>query len=128
MVAILKDVRSRDLQGPPVAPPVHVGDHVNHVPCQMNHSLISSPTTKYALRTIICRRFFPINTKSLQIGRRFSTLNADEDLKIYAFFWMKKLNTAVTDSDMGTLFLSANSIAKRSASIVDQKCRNLVGM
>ncbi|CAA2953386.1 uncharacterized protein LOC111382822 [Olea europaea var. sylvestris] len=63
---------------------------------------------------------FLVNTKSLQIGRRFSALNADEDLEmanVYVFFPMNRLNTAVTASDMGALFLTANSAAKRPASI-----------
>ncbi|KAL2551872.1 hypothetical protein Fot_05491 [Forsythia ovata] len=64
--------------------------------------------------------YFIVNTKSLQIGRRFSALNADEDLEmanVYVFFPMKRLNTPVTASDMGALFLTANSAAKWPASI-----------
>ncbi|CAA2996580.1 Hypothetical predicted protein [Olea europaea subsp. europaea] len=63
---------------------------------------------------------FLVNTKSLQIGRRFSALNADEDLEmanVYVIFPMKRLNTSVTASDMGALFLTANSSEKRPASI-----------
>ncbi|KAL2531637.1 hypothetical protein Adt_04988 [Abeliophyllum distichum] len=64
--------------------------------------------------------YFLVNTKSLQIGRRFSALNADEDLEmasVYVFFSMKRVNTLVTASDMGALFLTANSVAKRPTSI-----------
>ncbi|KAL7141646.1 hypothetical protein ABFS83_08G067800 [Erythranthe nasuta] len=59
---------------------------------------------------------FLVNTKSLQIGRRFAALSADEDLEIgnvYVFFPMKRLNSAVTATDMGVLFLAA----KRAASV-----------
>ncbi|CAI9766909.1 unnamed protein product [Fraxinus pennsylvanica] len=67
---------------------------------------------------------FLVNTKSLQIGGRFSALNADEDLEmanVYVFFPMNRLNTRVTTSDMGTLFLTANSAAKRPVSIVNMR-------
>ncbi|KAL6286720.1 hypothetical protein ACE6H2_011110 [Prunus campanulata] len=60
--------------------------------------------------------FFLVNTKSLHIGRRFSALNADEDLEIgdvYVMFPMKRLNSTVTPADMGALFLTASSAAKR---------------
>ncbi|KAI8031097.1 hypothetical protein LOK49_LG01G03015 [Camellia lanceoleosa] len=59
--------------------------------------------------------FFVVNSASLQIGRRFSALNADEDLEIanvYVMFPMKRLNSMVTAADMGALFLTANSAAK----------------
>ncbi|XP_071915387.1 uncharacterized protein [Coffea arabica] len=60
--------------------------------------------------------FFLVNTKSLQIGRRFSALNADEDLEIanvYVMFPMKRVNSVVTAADLGALFIQANSSAKR---------------
>ncbi|CAB4304209.1 unnamed protein product [Prunus armeniaca] len=60
--------------------------------------------------------FFLVNTKSLHIGRRFSALNADEDLEIgdvYVMFPMKRLNSTVTPADMGALFLTASSATKR---------------
>ncbi|KAL5697415.1 hypothetical protein ACHQM5_030732 [Ranunculus cassubicifolius] len=56
--------------------------------------------------------YFLVNTKSLQIGRRFFALNADEDLEncyVYAMFEMKRLNSFVTAEDMGPLFITANS-------------------
>ncbi|KAF7130270.1 hypothetical protein RHSIM_Rhsim10G0077800 [Rhododendron simsii] len=56
--------------------------------------------------------FFLVNTKSLQIGRRFSALGADEDLELseaYVMFPMKRLSSVVTAADMGALFLTANS-------------------
>ncbi|KAH6754948.1 hypothetical protein C2S52_009618 [Perilla frutescens var. hirtella] len=59
---------------------------------------------------------FVVNTKSLQIGKRFNALNADEDLEmgnVYVFFPMSRLNAVVTAADMGALFLAANSSAKR---------------
>ncbi|KAJ7975787.1 DUF4228 domain-containing protein [Quillaja saponaria] len=62
--------------------------------------------------------FFVVNTRSLQIGRRFSALNADEDLElanVYVMFPMKRLNSMVTAADMGTLLLAANAVAKRGS-------------
>ncbi|XP_030940749.1 uncharacterized protein LOC115965622 [Quercus lobata] len=62
--------------------------------------------------------FFVVNSISLQIGRRFSALNADEDLEmanVYVMFPMKRLNSIVTAADMGALFLTANSAAKRDS-------------
>ncbi|CAH9067051.1 unnamed protein product [Cuscuta europaea] len=53
---------------------------------------------------------FVVNSKSLQIGRRFSALYADEDLEIanvYAVFPMKRLGSAVTAADVAALFLAA---------------------
>ncbi|KAJ1442553.1 hypothetical protein SESBI_00919 [Sesbania bispinosa] len=60
--------------------------------------------------------FFVVNTRSLQIGRRFSALNADEELEfgnVYVMLPMKKLNSVVTAADMGALLLTANAAAKR---------------
>ncbi|KAK6151035.1 hypothetical protein DH2020_015967 [Rehmannia glutinosa] len=59
---------------------------------------------------------FLVNTKSMQIGRRFAALNADEDLEmgnVYVFFPMSRLNSVVMAADMAALFLAANSVAKR---------------
>ncbi|KAL0450048.1 UNVERIFIED_CONTAM: hypothetical protein Slati_1561200 [Sesamum latifolium] len=61
---------------------------------------------------------FLVNTRSLQIGRRFAALNADEDLEmgnVYVFFPMKRLNSVVMAADIGPLFMAANSAAKRGA-------------
>lgn len=60
--------------------------------------------------------FFLVNTKSLQMGRRFSALNADEDLEmanVYIMFPMKRVNSVVTAADLGALFITANSAAKK---------------
>ncbi|KAK9115420.1 hypothetical protein Syun_022217 [Stephania yunnanensis] len=62
--------------------------------------------------------YFLVNAQSLQIGRRFSALNADEDLEmgnVYVMFLMKKLNSVVTAADMGALFIVASSAAKRAS-------------
>ncbi|XP_057481351.1 uncharacterized protein LOC130768335 [Actinidia eriantha] len=61
---------------------------------------------------------FVVNSRSLQIRRRFSALNADEDLEtgnVYVMFPMKRVRSVVTAADMGVLFLAANSAARRSA-------------
>ncbi|MCE3052064.1 hypothetical protein HAX54_051495 [Datura stramonium] len=60
--------------------------------------------------------FFIVNSRSLHIGRRFSALNADEDLEmssVYVMFPMKRLNSLVSAADLGALFLTANSVSKR---------------
>ncbi|KAB1211254.1 hypothetical protein CJ030_MR6G021556 [Morella rubra] len=59
--------------------------------------------------------FFVVNSRSLHIGRRFSALNADEDLEtanVYVMFPMRRVNSVVTAADMGALFFTANSTAK----------------
>ncbi|GFY86748.1 hypothetical protein Acr_05g0003900 [Actinidia rufa] len=61
---------------------------------------------------------FLVNSRSLQIGRRFSALNADEDLEmanVYVMFPMKRVRSVVTAADMGVLFLAANSATRRAA-------------
>ncbi|KAG8373762.1 hypothetical protein BUALT_Bualt11G0058900 [Buddleja alternifolia] len=76
--------------------------------------------TKAAELMLETPNYFLVNAKSLRIGSRFSALNADEDLEIgsvYAFFPMKRLNSAVTAADMGVLFVAANSAAKRLSRI-----------
>lgn len=60
--------------------------------------------------------FFIVNSRSLHIGKRFSALNADEDLEIanvYVMFPMKRLNSFVSAADLGALFLTANSVSKK---------------
>ncbi|PIN08254.1 hypothetical protein CDL12_19173 [Handroanthus impetiginosus] len=72
--------------------------------------------TKTAELMIETPNHFLVNAKSLQIGRRFNALNADEDLEIgnvYVFFPMSRLNSVVMAADMAPLFLAANSAAKR---------------
>ncbi|XP_059642536.1 uncharacterized protein LOC132284437 [Cornus florida] len=59
---------------------------------------------------------FLVNSQSIQMGRRFSALSADEDLEmanVYVMFPMKRLNSVVSAADMGVLFMAANSAAKR---------------
>ncbi|CAI9110620.1 OLC1v1010677C1 [Oldenlandia corymbosa var. corymbosa] len=72
--------------------------------------------------------FFLVNTKSLQIGRRFSALNADEDLEIanvYVMFPMKRVNSVVTAADLGALFVTANKVANKRMSITKKRVRIL---
>ncbi|OWM64406.1 uncharacterized protein LOC116207772 [Punica granatum] len=75
----------------------------------------SSPT-KAAELMLETPNFFLINSHSLHIGRRFSALNADEDLEmanVYVMFPMKRLNSLVTAADMAPLFLAATAVAKK---------------
>lgn len=61
--------------------------------------------------------FFVVNTRSLQIGRRFSALNADEELEygnVFVMFPMKKLNSVVTAADMGALLLTAKRVSGKA--------------
>ncbi|KAH7533909.1 hypothetical protein FEM48_Zijuj04G0181500 [Ziziphus jujuba var. spinosa] len=63
--------------------------------------------------------FFVVSMMSLRIGRRFSAINADEDLEmgnVYVMFPMKSVNSVVTASDMGALFITANSATKQRVS------------
>ncbi|KAJ4973044.1 hypothetical protein NE237_006218 [Protea cynaroides] len=70
--------------------------------------------------------YFLVNSRSLQMGRRFSALNADEELEmsnVYVMFPMKRLNSVITAVDMGVLLMTANSAAKRASG---GKVRNLL--
>ncbi|WCJ33236.1 hypothetical protein M5689_014610 [Euphorbia peplus] len=63
-----------------------------------------------------CPSYFLVNSQSLHIGRRFSALTADEELEfgnVYLMFPMKRVNSIVSAADMASLFLAANSAAKR---------------
>lgn len=60
--------------------------------------------------------FFVVNTRSLKIGRRFSALNADEELEygnVYVMVSMKRLNSVVKASDMGALLLTAKRVTAK---------------
>ncbi|KAL2335769.1 hypothetical protein Fmac_016982 [Flemingia macrophylla] len=60
--------------------------------------------------------FFVVNTRSLQIGRRFCALNADEELEcgnVYVMLPMKRLNSVVTASDMGALLITAKRVSAK---------------
>ncbi|CAN6570126.1 unnamed protein product [Malus baccata var. baccata] len=76
-----------------------------HVPIKAAELMLDTPN------------FFLVNTKSLRVGRRFSPLNADEDLDIgdvYVMFPMIRLNSTVTTADMGPLFLKATAASSAS--------------
>ena len=105
----------------------------NYVSCTLSTSLgKSSKSTKVILPSGEIRQFnepinaaelmletpnfFLVNSQSLKLGRRFSPLNADEDLdfaNVYVMFPMKRVNSMVTTADMGALFIAANSAAKK---------------
>ena len=60
--------------------------------------------------------FFLVNSKSLNIGRRFAALSADEDVEfgnVYIMFPMRRVNSIITAADMAVFFMAANSAAKR---------------
>ncbi|PKI69954.1 uncharacterized protein LOC116203141 [Punica granatum] len=62
---------------------------------------------------------FLVNSQSLRIGRKFSALNADEDLEmgnVYVMFPMNRLSSTITASDLGPLFLKASSSSKKAPS------------
>lgn len=62
--------------------------------------------------------FFLVNSKSLNIGRRFSPLTADEDLEfgnLYVMFPMRRANSLVTAADVAVFLMAANSAPKRIA-------------
>lgn len=67
-----------------------------------------------------CPSFFVVNYASLNIGKRFSPLSADEDLEfgnVYIMFSMRRVNSMVTGADMATLFMAASSAPKRLAGL-----------
>ncbi|OMO96288.1 hypothetical protein CCACVL1_05013 [Corchorus capsularis] len=73
-------------------------------------------SVKAAELMLECPNFFLTNSQSLHIGRRFSALGADEELEfgnVYVMFPMKRVNSVVTAADMATLFMAANSAARR---------------
>ncbi|KAL4586676.1 hypothetical protein LXL04_011318 [Taraxacum kok-saghyz] len=63
-----------------------------------------------------CPNFFLVNSRSLNINRRFSPLSADEDLEagnIYILFPMRRVNSMVTPADMAVFWMAGNSAGKR---------------
>ncbi|KAJ9173030.1 hypothetical protein P3X46_016206 [Hevea brasiliensis] len=72
--------------------------------------------TKAAELMMETPNFFIVNSKSLKIGRRFCALNADDDLQkanVYIMYLMYRKYSVVTASDLGALFMGANSAVKR---------------
>lgn len=66
-----------------------------------------------------CPNSFLVNSKGLNIGKRFSALSADEDLEfgnVYIVFSMKRVNSIVTAADMAMVLMAANSAARRISS------------
>nr|GMD21932.1 DUF4228 domain-containing protein [Ipomoea batatas] len=62
--------------------------------------------------------YFLINSTSMNVGRRFSALSADEDLEMgnaYGMFPLRRVNSVVTAADMAVLLEMAapDSTAKR---------------
>ncbi|PWA41140.1 hypothetical protein CTI12_AA556210 [Artemisia annua] len=63
-----------------------------------------------------CPSFFLVNSRSLNINRRFSPLSADEDLEpgnIYIMFSMRRVNSMVTPADMALFWMAGNNAGKR---------------
>uniref|UniRef100_A0A7N0TKR4 Uncharacterized protein n=1 Tax=Kalanchoe fedtschenkoi TaxID=63787 RepID=A0A7N0TKR4_KALFE len=72
--------------------------------------------TKAAELMMECPNFFIVNSRSLQLGKRFAPLAADEDLEfgnVYVMFPMRRVNSMVTAGDMAMLFMAANTAGKR---------------
>ncbi|XP_059649622.1 uncharacterized protein LOC132295383 [Cornus florida] len=64
--------------------------------------------------------YFIVNSRSLNIGRRFSALAADEDLdlgEVYIMFPMKRVNSVVTAADVTVLLMAASSARKRISGV-----------
>ncbi|XP_010924035.1 uncharacterized protein [Elaeis guineensis] len=60
---------------------------------------------------------FLVNSRSMQLGRRFAALSADEDLEmgeVFVMMPMKRLNSIVMAADMARLFLAANKEVRKS--------------
>ncbi|CAO2825367.1 unnamed protein product [Amaranthus hypochondriacus] len=76
--------------------------------------------TKAAELMLEIPNYFLVNSKKLQLGKRFLPLNADEDLEIgnvYVMFGMKRVNSFVTAADMGKLFLVAKRGSKSNGKV-----------
>lgn len=68
--------------------------------------------------------FFLVNSKSLRTGKRFSALNADEDLKfanLYIMFPMKRVSSIITEADLGSVILTIKSSSKSSQRVENVK-------
>ncbi|KAM7279992.1 hypothetical protein ACFE04_007126 [Oxalis oulophora] len=63
---------------------------------------------------------FLVNSRSLKIGRKFSVLNADQELElanVYVMFPMNRRNSLITEDDVEQLTLiMTNSLARRGKS------------
>lgn len=82
---------------------------------------IFQQSTKAAELMLEIPNFFLVHSRSLQIGRRFSALNADDDLEIdnvYVMFPMKRVNSIVTAADMAAVFLAASRGAAGKVRVV----------
>ncbi|XP_042502292.1 uncharacterized protein LOC122079684 [Macadamia integrifolia] len=66
---------------------------------------------------------FLVTSRSLQIGRRFSALNADEELEmgnVYVLFPMKRLNSFITAVDVGGLLMTARRASGGKSRILSE--------
>ncbi|KAK4260736.1 hypothetical protein QN277_003814 [Acacia crassicarpa] len=77
-----------------------------------------------------CPGCFIVDSRSLNIGRRFTALGADVELNsgsVYILFPMRRLNSIITAADMAILFMASNSAAKRikggKVSVMPEKTR-----
>ncbi|KAL8112216.1 uncharacterized protein LOC141664699 [Apium graveolens] len=71
---------------------------------------------------------FLVNTKSLNIGKRFTPLSADEDLEfgnVYIMFPMRRLKSVATTDDMARLFMVANPTETNISGAINNKVRVL---
>lgn len=62
--------------------------------------------------------YFLVNSISLQVGRRFSALSADEELEmgnVYVMVSMRRVNSVITAGDMGSLLVTAGSAVRRAS-------------
>ncbi|KAK1412045.1 hypothetical protein QVD17_32999 [Tagetes erecta] len=62
--------------------------------------------------------FFLVNSRSLNINRRFSPLSADEELErgnVYIMFPMRRVNSVITPADMAVFWMGGNSAGRRIA-------------
>lgn len=62
--------------------------------------------------------FFLVNSRSLNINRRFVPLSADEELEsgnVYIMFPMRRVNSVITPADMAMFWMGGNSAGRRIA-------------
>ncbi|XP_073311062.1 uncharacterized protein [Primulina huaijiensis] len=86
--------------------------------------------TKAAELMVEAPNYFLVNAESLRVGRRFSALNADEDLEMgntYVFFQMKRLNSTVKAADTDTLSAGKKPSTKRVGARILPECGEATG-
>lgn len=110
-----------------------MGNYVSTISCSLINPKMKSPKAarvifpsgeirqfrepvKAAELMLECPNFFLVNSRSLNMNRRFSPLSADEDVEfgnVYIMFPMRRVNSMITAADMTVFWMAANTAPKR---------------